>query len=56
MEEKTCNSCKKKSVNDKGTVSFSCPQCSEFEIVRCTNCRSNASKYTCASCGFKGPN
>ncbi|HLC91389.1 MAG TPA: zinc finger domain-containing protein [Candidatus Nanoarchaeia archaeon] len=56
MLEKTCISCKKKTVNDKGTVTFSCPQCGNYDIVRCTNCRSNASRYACPGCGFKGPN
>jgi predicted RNA-binding Zn-ribbon protein involved in translation (DUF1610 family) len=55
MEGKICTSCKKKVVNDNGSVVFNCPQCNESEIVRCTNCRDNASKYHCA-CGFEGPN
>jgi len=56
MEEKICSSCKKKVANDKGSVCFICPNCNKFEIVRCTNCRSNATKYTCSECGFVGPN
>ena len=55
MEGKICTSCKKKVVNDSGSVVFKCPGCEEAEIVRCTNCRSNASQYSCP-CGFKGPN
>ena len=56
MEEKHCLSCKKKVANDPGNVSFMCPSCGKSEIVRCSNCRANAVKYKCASCGFEGPN
>jgi Zn-ribbon RNA-binding protein len=56
MEGKICSSCKRRVVNDKGSVSFKCPKCNQFEIVRCTNCRSNATQYTCANCEFVGPN
>ncbi|MBI2145930.1 RNA-binding protein [Candidatus Woesearchaeota archaeon] len=56
MDAKTCNSCKKKTVNDRGTVTFKCPKCSQYEIVRCAGCRSNAVKYLCPSCNFSGPN
>ncbi len=55
MEEKKCSSCKRKVVNDKGSVTFKCPQCTDVEIVRCTECRANAVKYNCG-CGFEGPN
>ncbi|HLC52180.1 MAG TPA: zinc finger domain-containing protein [Candidatus Nanoarchaeia archaeon] len=55
MEGKRCTSCKKNVVNDPGSVSFKCPGCSDLEVVRCTNCRDNGSKYSCA-CGFTGPN
>ena len=56
MEGKTCSSCKKKVANDKGSVNFNCPSCNDYEIVRCKNCRSNASQYTCPNCNFVGPN
>ncbi len=56
METKVCTSCKKKVVNDKGSVNFSCPNCEKMEIVRCTTCKRNGTVYTCAGCGFKGPN
>ena len=56
MEQKKCNPCKKVIANDSGAVTFICPRCSKFEIVRCNNCRENAIKYTCPSCGFEGPN
>lgn len=56
MEEKNCISCKKKVANDTGDAGFNCPNCGEFEIVRCSTCRSNATKYICPNCGFEGPN
>ncbi|PIZ51539.1 RNA-binding protein [Candidatus Woesearchaeota archaeon CG_4_10_14_0_2_um_filter_33_13] len=56
MEEKQCSSCKIKVANDKGAVSFKCPSCGKYEIVRCTGCRSKATKYTCPGCEFVGPN
>ena len=55
-QEKKCSSCKIKVANDKGGVSFKCPGCNEYEIVRCSGCRSNAIKYKCPNCGFEGPN
>lgn len=42
--------------NDKGSVSFPCPQCGEVEIVRSRSERENVVKYTCPKCGFTGPN
>ncbi|MBS3123879.1 hypothetical protein J4437_04560 [Candidatus Woesearchaeota archaeon] len=56
MDEKTCLSCKKRVVNDAGKVDFQCPKCKTYLIVRCSNCRSNAVKYSCPNCGFVGPN
>ena len=55
-QEKHCSSCKVKVANDRGAVSFKCPGCNEYEIVRCTGCRSNAAKFKCPNCGFEGPN
>lgn len=51
-----CNSCKKKIVNNVGSVSFPCPQCNKTVIVRCSHCRKTAVKYTCYECNFRGPN
>jgi Zn-ribbon RNA-binding protein len=56
MEEKICLSTKRKVANDSGSVSFKCPKCLDYEIVRSTHARSNAIKYTCPKCGFEGPN
>ena len=56
MTDLACLSCKKKVVNDKGHARFLCPQCSKYEIVRCTNCRAKAANYSCPECSFTGPN
>ncbi|MBS3169404.1 hypothetical protein J4210_02880 [Candidatus Woesearchaeota archaeon] len=56
MEGKYCSSCKKRMVNDRGSVTFKCPQCSNHEFVRCRGCRTNAVKYVCPQCNFIGPN
>ena len=55
MEGKTCISCKLKIV-EKGSTKFKCPQCGQYEIIRCKHCRETAVKYTCPNCGFIGPN
>ncbi len=55
MQAKVCNSTKKRIDNDTGAVCFPCPGCGESEIVRSSEARANALKYTCA-CGFVGPN
>ena len=54
MEAKLCSTTKRRIDNDPGAVIFPCPECGK-EIVRCSEARSNALKYTC-SCGFVGPN
>ena len=58
MVEKTlaCTSCKTKLTNMKGSTSFKCPSCGDFDIVRCHHCRGIGSKYICDKCGFSGPN
>ncbi len=55
-EALTCSSCKKKVANLEGVAKFSCPQCGKTQIIRCGHCRSIVAKYTCAECGFMGPN
>ena len=52
----TCISCKKSIANSPGMARFMCPGCSKYEIIRCKECRKNASKYKCPQCGFTGPN
>ena len=53
--EQTCNSCKRKITNTKGTVVFNCPSCKKEKIVRCGKCREIAAGYKC-NCKFEGPN
>ncbi|HIH11056.1 TPA: RNA-binding protein [Candidatus Woesearchaeota archaeon] len=54
--DKLCTSCKRKVVNDKGSVSFRCPQCTNYDFVRCASCRTIAVKFACPNCSFIGPN
>ena len=56
MDAKRCISTKKRIENDQGSVSFPCPKCADFEIVRSTYARANAIKYSCPNCNFTGPN
>lgn len=56
IKEKVCLSCKKKVANDKSSCTFMCPNCGQYEITRCGNCRANATKYVCPNCKFEGPN
>ena len=55
METVLCSVTKKTVYNDRGAVKFLCPQCGKTEIVRSTEARVNAMRYSCA-CGFTGPN
>ena len=50
-----CLSCKKE-VSEAGSVSFKCPNCLKYEIVRCRHCREIATRYVCPLCSFSGPN
>jgi predicted RNA-binding Zn-ribbon protein involved in translation (DUF1610 family) len=52
----TCNSCKKRITNQAGTVTFTCPGCGGYELVRCPHCRVTGVRYTCPGCNFEGPN
>ena len=55
-DELYCSSCKKRIVNDPGSVIFNCPNCGKTQIVRCKQCRTIVAKYKCHQCGFEGPN
>jgi predicted RNA-binding Zn-ribbon protein involved in translation (DUF1610 family) len=55
-EKKTCLAMNTRVTNDKGSVSFLCPSCGKYEIVRSKHARQIVSKYTCPECGFVGPN
>lgn len=52
----TCTTTNKRIANDPGSVRFKCPNCGKYEIVRSTQSRKLAVKYTCPECGFSGPN
>ncbi|MBS3159934.1 DUF1610 domain-containing protein [Candidatus Woesearchaeota archaeon] len=56
MKEEKCISCNIRILNQKGTVKFRCPQCGQFDIIRCPSCRKSAIKYKCPNCSFVGPN
>ncbi|MBN2053099.1 DUF1610 domain-containing protein [Candidatus Woesearchaeota archaeon] len=51
-----CLSCNVSVVNDRGSVKFTCPNCGQYTIIRCSNCRKTVAKYKCPACGFEGPN
>jgi len=55
-EKLSCNSCKMDIANNPGNVSFKCPNCGKYTIIRCKHCREIVAKYKCAECGFEGPN
>lgn len=56
MEAKKCLSMNSTITNDVGSVTFKCPKCGEYEIVRSKKARQIVAKYTCPKCGFVGPN
>ncbi len=56
VTEKKCLSLNISITNDRGAVSFKCPSCKDYEIVRSTKARKIAANYTCPKCGFVGPN
>jgi len=51
-----CSSTGANIANTAGSVTFKCPQCGGTEIVRSKYARIIAAPYTCAKCGFEGPN
>ncbi len=53
--DEVCMSCKKRITNTPGTAKFKCPECSDYDIIRCKHCREIAAKYKCPKCGFEGP-
>ena len=53
---KKCSSCNVNTANDAGAVRFLCPNCGKYEIIRCSPCRKNVTKYKCPECQFEGPN
>jgi predicted RNA-binding Zn-ribbon protein involved in translation (DUF1610 family) len=51
-----CLALKKNIANDKGAVTFDCPNCGNYKIIRSRKAREIVAKYICPSCGFSGPN
>ncbi|MBI3032646.1 DUF1610 domain-containing protein [Candidatus Woesearchaeota archaeon] len=51
-----CVSTGQKIANDIGSVTFKCPQCGDYEIVRSEYARVIAAPYKCPKCSFEGPN
>jgi len=57
MEEpKKCTTSNVSIMNNKGAVTFMCPACGKYEIVRSPHMRKLSAKYNCPECGFEGPN
>ena len=54
--EKRCISTNERITNNVGSVSFKCPGCNKYEIIRSKKAREIVAKYTCPECGFTGPN
>ncbi|MBI4018151.1 MAG: RNA-binding protein [Candidatus Aenigmarchaeota archaeon] len=50
-----CVSCHKNLLSEDDFTRFSCPSCSEQEIVRCGSCRIKGTLYSCSRCEFEGP-
>lgn len=55
-ENLKCTSCNKKISNIEYSTVFKCPDCNDFQVVRCGECRERGLKYECPKCGFEGPN
>ena len=53
---KKCSATNARITNDGGSVTFKCPKCKDFEIIRGRHARQIVGKYTCPKCGFTGPN
>jgi len=56
MEKLVDSASRKRITNTLGTARFKCPSCGKQEIVRTRHMRQVAAKYSCAECGFEGPN
>ena len=52
--DKICSSCGMRLLGH-GNTFFKCPECGEYEIGRCAQCRDQGITYECTKCGFKGP-
>jgi predicted RNA-binding Zn-ribbon protein involved in translation (DUF1610 family) len=54
-EDVVCLTSKENITNSSGSVTFPCPGCRKYEIVRSAHMREIGAKYTCPECGFVGP-
>jgi predicted RNA-binding Zn-ribbon protein involved in translation (DUF1610 family) len=50
-----CSTCGVDVLAKKNFVKFSCPNCAEETIIRCSNCKQLSNKYVCGKCQFTGP-
>ncbi|MEM2961377.1 MAG: zinc finger domain-containing protein [Candidatus Bathyarchaeia archaeon] len=50
-----CTSCNRIIPPGTNATSFSCPNCGEVTIWRCSKCRQFRRQYKCPNCGFQGP-
>ncbi|NIU38717.1 DUF1610 domain-containing protein [Candidatus Bathyarchaeota archaeon] len=51
----TCTSCNRTIPPEEEATKFSCPNCGEIVIWRCSKCRKFGRPYRCPKCGFTGP-
>ncbi|MCI4318211.1 MAG: zinc finger domain-containing protein [Thermoplasmata archaeon] len=49
-----CSSCGL-ALSGRGATHFTCPQCSETTLGRCSRCRDQSVLFRCPKCGFEGP-
>ena len=50
-----CVSCNRNILEFESYTRFNCPNCNEFEIVRCERCKKLSNEYICEKCKFVGP-
>ncbi|MCK4953705.1 DUF1610 domain-containing protein [Candidatus Bathyarchaeota archaeon] len=51
----TCTSCHRIISPGTDAAKFSCPNCGDIVIRRCSRCRKFGRPYRCPKCGFTGP-
>ncbi len=50
-----CSTCGISLLGQDDFVKFSCPECGETTVMRCSQCRKLSNGYRCEKCGFEGP-
>ncbi len=50
-----CSCCNRPVGSGEIATRFPCPNCGQFEIVRCQTCKKISNTYRCPRCGFEGP-